>query len=188
LKINHDPRFFVFHRAGKGRSIMADFKPISRDAVPLALEKAERYRLLNEPAHAESICLDVLEVDPENQRAIILLLLALTDQFQTESTEPFRRAEALVPRLHGDYEQSYYSGLIFERRGYARALQGGPGSETVAYQWVRRAMDFYEQAERLRAPGNDDALLRWNSCVRLCQRYHLHPEPQELFQPLLSDD
>ena len=156
---------------------MPDFKLISRDAVPLALEKAERYRLLNEPAQAESICLDVLAVDPENQRVLVLLILALTDQLQTGSTDCVQKAEALVPRLNGEYERSYYSGIIFERRGYARASQGGPGSEKVAYAWVRRAMDFFEQAERLRAPGNDDALLRWKCCLRLCQRYQLHPEP-----------
>jgi hypothetical protein len=167
---------------------MADFKPISRDAVPLALEKAERYRLLNEPAQAESICLDVLAVDPENQPGLVLLILALTDQFQSGPPDCFRRAEALVTRLHGENERSYYSGIVFERRGYARALLGGPGSETVAYQWVRQAMDFYEQAERLRVPGNDDALLRWNSCLRLCERYQLHPEPKEMFQPVLGDD
>jgi hypothetical protein len=167
---------------------MSNFKPISRDAVPLALEKAERYRLLNEPAQAESICLDVLAVDPENQRVLVLLLLALTDQFQTESADCFPKAQALVPRLHGEYERAYYSGIIFERRGYARAAQGGPGSESVAYRWVRKAMDFYEKAERLRAPGNDDALLRWNSCLRLCERYQLHPEPEETPQPVLGDD
>jgi hypothetical protein len=167
---------------------VADFKLISRDAVPLALEKAERYRLLNEPAQAESICLDVLAVDPGNQRVVVLLILALTEQFQTGPTDCFQKAEALVPKLHGEYERSYYNGIIFERRGYSRALHGGPGSEAVAYEWVRRAMDFYEQAERLRAPGNDDALLRWNSCLRLCQRYHLHPEPEEMFPPVLGGD
>src|SRR3954447_26610224 len=138
--------FFLFHLAGEGSSTMAEFKRISRDAVPLALEKAERHRLLNEPAQAESIRLDVLEVDPENQRVLVLVILALTDQFQPGPTECFRQAEALVPRLHDEYERSYYSGIIFERRGYARAAQGGPGSDTVAYQWVRRAMDFFEQA------------------------------------------
>jgi hypothetical protein len=167
---------------------MPDFKLISRDAVPLALEKAERYRLLNEPAQAESICLDVLAVDPENQRVLVLLILALTDQLQTGPTDCIQKAEALVPRLNGEYERSYYSGIIFERRGYARASQGGPGSETVAYWWIRQAMDFYEQAERLRAPGNDDALLRWNSCLRLCERYQLHPELEEMFPPGLGGD
>jgi hypothetical protein len=167
---------------------MADFKPISLDAVPLALEKAERYRLLNEPAQAESICLDVLAVDAENQRALVLLVLALTDQFQTDPTDCLRKAEALLPRLHGEYERVYYRGIIFERRGYARSSQGGPGSEAVAYQWIHQAMGFYEQAERLRTPGNDDALLRWNSCVRFCERHQLRPGPKEVFQPVLGDD
>jgi len=167
---------------------MADFKPISRAGVPLALEKAERYRLLNEPAQAESICLDVLAVDPENQQALVMLLLALTEQFQTGSSDCFQQAEAVVPKLDGEYERLYYTGIIWERHGYARAAQGGPGSPTVAYDWIRRAMDYYEQAERLRPSGNDDALLRWNSCLRLCQRYHLHPEPEEVFQPVLGED
>jgi hypothetical protein len=167
---------------------MADFKRISPDAVPQALEKAERYRLLNEPAQAESICRDVLAVDPGNQRVLVLLILALTDQFRTALSDCVRKAEELVPRLDGEYERCYYSGIILERRGYTRALQGGPGSQTVAYSWVRRAMDLYEQAERLRAPGNDDALLRWNSCLRLCQRYHLHPEQEEMLPRVLGDD
>ena len=38
--------------------------------MPAALEKALRYRLLNEPVEAESICRDVLEVDPDNQAAL----------------------------------------------------------------------------------------------------------------------
>ena len=37
--------------------------------------------MLNEPAEAESICLDVLKTDPENQEALITLLLAVTDRF-----------------------------------------------------------------------------------------------------------
>ena|SRR5229473_7396902 len=167
---------------------MLDFKPISPQAVPLALEKAERYRLLNEPAQAESICLDVLEVDPENQQALVMLLLALTDQFQTGPSDCFRQAEAVVPRLHGEYERLYCSGLIWERHGYARAAQGGPGSPTVAYQWVRHAMDLFEAAERLRPPGNDDAILRWNSCLRLCERYQLHPEEEGVLQPMVEGD
>lgn len=46
-----------------------ELKPLSKKAIPRAIEKADRYRLLNEPSDAESICLDVLAVDPENQRA-----------------------------------------------------------------------------------------------------------------------
>jgi hypothetical protein len=50
---------------------MAELKQLHKDAIPAALEKAERYRLLNEPGEAESICLDILAVDPDNQRAVI---------------------------------------------------------------------------------------------------------------------
>src|SRR5207248_11695595 len=58
---------------------MSELKSLSKEAIPAALEKAERYRLLNEPGEAESICLDILKADPENQQAIITLLLALTE-------------------------------------------------------------------------------------------------------------
>jgi hypothetical protein len=167
---------------------MTEFKPISKEAIPQALEKVERYRLLNEPAEAESICLDVLAVDPENQQALVMLLLALTDQFRGGPPDCFRQAEAIVPRLRDEYERTYYHGIIWERHGHAQALRGVPGSATVAYAWVCKAMEFYEQAERLRPPGNDDALLRWNTCVRLIQRYHLHSEPADLFQPVLGED
>src|SRR5439155_18206392 len=103
---------------------MPDFKPISREAVPLALEKAERYRLLNEPAQAESICRDVLAVDPQNQQALVTLLLALTDQFCSGWPECFDEAQAVVPKLQGEYQRLYYSGIIWERRGQARAIEG----------------------------------------------------------------
>jgi len=167
---------------------MPDFKPISRDAIPAALEKAERYRLLAEPALAESICLDVLAVDAHNQQALVMLLLALTDQFPDGAAGCVRQAEAVVPQIEGEYERLYYSGIIWERRGHARALQGGPGSTVASYAYLQQAMSFFEQAERLRPSGNDDAILRWNTCVRLCERFHLHPEPEELLQPVLGDD
>jgi hypothetical protein len=166
---------------------MADLKPIHRDAIPSALEKAERYRLLNEPAQAESICLDVLAIDSENQRALVMLLLALTDQFRGGHADYFRQAETVIPRLQGEYERLYYSGLIWERRAYARAVQGGLGSGAVAYAWIQQAMGFYELAERIRPHDNDDAILRWNCCVRLCKRYHLQPEPHQEQSPVVGD-
>ena len=42
-----------------------------------------------------------------------------------------------------------------------------------AYDWLRHAMEWYEQAEALRPPGNVDAVLRWNSCVRAS--HHARP-------------
>jgi hypothetical protein len=46
---------------------MVELKRLSAEGIPAALEKALRYRLLNEPAEAESICHDVPHIDPENQ-------------------------------------------------------------------------------------------------------------------------
>ena len=54
---------------------MFELKPLTADAIPRSLEKAERYRLLNEPGEAESICEDILRLDPDNQQALIALLL-----------------------------------------------------------------------------------------------------------------
>ena len=168
---------------------MPNLKSISRDAIPLALEKAERYRLLNEPAQAESICLDVLAVDPDNQEALVVLLLALTDQFRGGPVQCFTQAQAVVPKLSGPYERSYYSGIIWERRGHAQALMSGPGARAAAYDCIRQAMDCYEQAEPFRPPTNDDALLRYNHCLRLCERHQLTPEPEEIVQPpVVGDD
>ena len=67
-------------------------KPITPEGIPAALEKAERYRLLNDSSAAESICLDVLEIDPSNQKALVSLLLAITDQFLEEMSDGVHRA------------------------------------------------------------------------------------------------
>jgi hypothetical protein len=148
---------------------MFELKPLSREAVGRALEKAERYRLLNEPGEAESICLDVLRVEPENQQALITLLLARTDEF-AEMAGEVARAHEVVPRLKGDYEQAYYAGIIHERKARAQLKHAAPGMGAVAREGFRRAMTLYEKAEGFRAAGNDDALLRWNACARLLER------------------
>ncbi len=166
---------------------MFELKHIAPEAVPAALDKAERYRLLNQPDAAESICEDVLAIDPDNQPALISLLLALTDQFRHGDSEGFQHAIEMLPRLESEYDRLYYTGLIWERRASARLSQGGPGSGRVAYPWLCRAMEFYEKAEAMRPHGNDDALLRWNTCARLAHRYHLEPELVERFEPAFDD-
>lgn len=166
---------------------MFEMKRITADAIPAALEKAERYRLLNEPEEAESICLDVLVINADNQSALIMLLLALTDQFRLGHAERFHEAQSLLPRLHGDYERQYYNGILWERRASARLDQGGPGTAGVAYTWLRKAMDCYEEAEKVRPAGNDDALLRWNSCARLSMRHDLRPEMELHYEPALEE-
>ncbi|MEO8648179.1 MAG: hypothetical protein ABI539_03340, partial [Acidobacteriota bacterium] len=60
---------------------MFDLKPLDQDAIPAALEKANRYRLLNEPGAAESIYLDILAVEPDDQEALKNIVLAMSDRF-----------------------------------------------------------------------------------------------------------
>jgi hypothetical protein len=147
---------------------MFRLKPLSKEAVPAALAKAERYRLLNEPGEAESICLDVLEIDPGNQEAAIMLLLALTDQFPHESsTRAIARAGDLASHLADDYDRAYYSGIVRERRAKTVLQHQRYGATVNAVEWLREAMAFYERAEAIRPAHNDDAVLRWNACARL---------------------
>ena len=105
---------------------MSDLKSLSKEAIPAALEKAERYRLLNEPGEAESICLDILETDPENQPALITLLLALTDRFSKGYGVSDTQANQLLARIKGEYERAYYAGFWRSggpRRNSRRGIQ-----------------------------------------------------------------
>ena len=166
---------------------MFELKPISPDGVAAALQKADRYRLINDPSSAESICLDVLRLDPEHQQAIISLLLAITDQFAGGPTEGVRRARELLPRLTDPYKRAYYAGIICERCGKAQLHSDVPASEGLAYDWFREAMGHYQEAEALRPAGNDEAILRWNTCARLLDRSpHLRPREEEWIEPSLE--
>lgn len=158
---------------------MFELKPLSAGAIPAALEKAMRYRLLNEPAEAESICRDALRADPDNQPALVTLLLALTDQFGRNHGAGLGQAKELVPRLHDKHDQAYYSGIILERRGKALLQQGGHGSGFEVYGCLREAMTWFEEAEAMRPAGNDSALLRWNACARIIMRHKLSPRVEE---------
>lgn len=164
---------------------MFQLKQISRDSIPAAIEKAERYRLLDEPGLAESICLDILEVDSQNAKAIIILLLSITDQFRTSSSGDVSRARQLLPRLQNDYEKNYYGGIISEREGMA-ILNHMKGGQFAVYEWLSEAMEFYEKAEAVRPPGNDDAILRWNTCARQIMRHHLKPLNEKYVEPPLE--
>lgn len=159
---------------------MFTLKPLSPDAVPAALEKAYRYRLLNEPLEAESICRDVLEVDPEHAEAISVLLLALTDQFEERLTPCYDQAHEILPRLRDEYARHYYGGIVCERRAKAHLKRGGLHAGLIAYDWLLQAMESFEKAAALRPPNNDDAILRYNTCVRLMDSNpSLRPAPEE---------
>jgi hypothetical protein len=165
---------------------MFELKPISQDSVAGALAKAERYRLLNEPSEAESICYDILEVQPNNQQALISLILSLTDQI-AQDAGAFANALATIAHLEADYDRAYYGGIVWERRAKA-CYQGGQGSRHSVYEWIIRALGLFEKAEHLRAPGNDDAILRWNTCIRFLSRHKdLEPMLEDRTEPILSE-
>jgi hypothetical protein len=151
---------------------MFQLKQLSREGIARALQKVERYRLLNEPWEAESICRDVLESEPDHQEALISLLLAKTDQFGHHGGPTVESVRALLPRIHGEYERAYYAGIVCERKGAAIHERGAAGSGPAVYDWLREAMEHYEVAESLRPAGNDDALLRWNTCARMIMDNH----------------
>ena len=118
---------------------MPELKRLHKDAIPAALEKAERYRLLNEPGEAESICLDVLTVDPDNQQAIIMLLLALTDRFDKGYGVSETQTKELLTRMRSDYDRAYYSGIVAERRAKMKLRQHTPGCRFQAYDLLTRS-------------------------------------------------
>jgi hypothetical protein len=160
-----------------------ELKPLAKDAIDAALGKAEHYRLLNQPKLAESICLDILEVEPGNQKASIIMLLALTDQFSRSSTHSAKHALSITQTLKDDYARIYYSGIVNERLGAAALASSNPGSDFDAYEWYREAMDLYEKASALSKDGNNDPVLRWNTCARIIMEYHLRERPAEGYQP-----
>lgn len=161
-----------------------ELKRITRDGIPGALQKAERYRIISDPSSAESICLDVLQVDPRNQEALVTLLLAITDLFPEGPAEGARRAQELLPRLDDEYKRMYYAGIIAERAAKAHLRRGSMGSGELAYHGFRQAMEWYQQAEARRPPGNDEALLRWNTCARILGRdERVRPRGEEPVSP-----
>jgi hypothetical protein len=163
-----------------------ELKSLHKDAIPGALAKAERYRLLHEPWQSESICQDVLRIDPDNEQALITLILAVTDQF--DKGMRVEEAKELIPRLRDEYERAYYSGIISERRAYSLLHQARHGSGATIYEWLREAMEWYERAEAIRPPHNDDALLRWNTCARvLARNAQLKPAQEERREAILSE-
>ncbi len=163
-----------------------DLKPLSREAIPGALSKAERYRLLGEPLQAESICRDILAVDPANQDARIMLLLALTDQFDQGIS--MQETLEVLSRINGAFERAYYLGIIHERRALALFRHSDFRSGQAVHSLILQAMGNYEEAQALRPPGNDDAVLRWNACARFLHRTpHLKPDRQSA-DPVLSSE
>jgi hypothetical protein len=161
-----------------------ELRRISKDGISRALEKADRYRLLNEPAEAESICADVLAVDPENEHALVTLVLAYSDQFGQERLyPPEHTCQELLARVQDPYKHAYYSGVVCERRAKAAVVRQHLHSH-FAHDCLQEALGWYERAQAIRPAGNDDAILRWNACARALShnprlRERLADEPAE---------
>src|SRR5688572_737687 len=153
---------------------MFELKPLSPEAIPAALEKANRYRLLNEPGAAESIYLDILSIEPNNQEALVNIVLAMSDRFAKDYAVGEGRIQDFLIKIESEYERTYYTGIVYERRAKAVLEKGGIN----AYELFEQAMEWFEKAEAVRPVGNDDSILRWNGCARIIKRNNL--EPREL--------
>jgi tetratricopeptide (TPR) repeat protein len=143
-------------------------KRILPSGVEAAVQKADKYRELNQPAEAESICRDVLAVQSDHQLGLRVLGLALTDQFEPSSGARFAEAQQVFARLTDPFERAFYDGIACERQ--AKAQLAGRLPPHSARPLFDQALARYAEAERLRPAGNDDPILRWNSCVRALQR------------------
>jgi len=161
-------------------------KPLSLQSMGRALGHAQNYRLLNEPEQAESICRDILRLAPDHAQASLLLVLSLTDQFKTRLGGRIKRALKALERIQDPYANLYYHGVILERVARAKLTHTTPGSKFSAYAHFREAMKWYEKAEKIRPPENDDSILRWNACVRTIRARKLRPSPDDTFLPLLE--
>ena len=152
-------------------------KMISKNGIAQAIAKAELYRYLAEPEETESICRDILAVEGDNQAALRMLGLAMSDQLSGGRLDRWPEAESVFQSLTDPYERFYYTGLLHERRAKAQVRAGQPLRTLVPL--VENAMLCFEQAEKIRPPDNDEALLRWNRCVRLLQSLPRAEEEKE---------
>ena len=167
---------------------MLELKPISAASIPKALIRAKHYRLLNEPWQAESICRDILKLQGNHQQAILYLILAITDQFSNEKKSSYvREAKEYCTQLRSEYEQKYYRGIIEERLGKTHLTSNSPRANYIAYENYRNAMEFFQEAEAVHPEGNQDAILRWNACLRRINEFNLKSAPDDRqMQPFLD--
>lgn len=78
---------------------MFKLKSISKESIPAAFERVDRYRKMNEPNDAASICYDILNADPGNQKALITLLFALSEQFVKRLYPAYTKAINILAQL-----------------------------------------------------------------------------------------
>ncbi len=166
---------------------MYTLKTITQEALPNALAKAERYRLLGDPLEAESICLDILEVDSSNREALTTLFLSYTDEFKNELYPAFTKAEEVLGRFEDKYCKLYYTGILYERRAKFHLNQRAHGSGHQAYQWFQKALTAFDNALSSCSNESQDAALRWNACARIIMRNsNVVPAPDDTGEQMLE--
>jgi hypothetical protein len=148
---------------------MFELKKLHPQAIPAAIEKAKQYRLLNEPSAAQSICLDILEVESENQEALVIIVLAMTDRLTRDYSIGDSQIQTYLSKITNQHERAYYTGIIYERRAKALLNKNSNGNEATIYELFRQAMEWFEKAEELSTDQNDNAILRWNQCARIIE-------------------
>lgn len=140
-----------------------ELKSLNGHDLDQAQRKAEKYRDLNQPDETDSICRDILAVNPQHQAALRSLGLSLTDRYDGDGMQLHREALAVFGKLESAYERTYYAGIAWERYGKSQLAQGiGPG----AHHAFHRALHLFEEAEDLTEKENPDPILRWNRVVR----------------------
>jgi tetratricopeptide (TPR) repeat protein len=145
-------------------------KKLPSHELDSAVQKAMLYRELNQPEEAESICEDVIAVDPKHQNALRVLGLAITDRFDELVVGLFEEAMKIFGRLENEYDRVYHEGVAWERLGKAH-LRRGEGHGALGA--LEHALDHYERSEKIAPTGNPDPILRFNRCVRLLQSHRL---------------
>jgi hypothetical protein len=146
-----------------------ELKKISKSGIGEALSKVELYRYLHQPEEAESICRDILAAEPNHQLGLRMLGLTITDQFIGQGSDRYAEVEKIFQGLTDRYECLYYTGLLHERR--AKAQLGAGRLPHTLLPLLEEAMRCFAEAEKIRPPDNDDAMLRWNRCLRLLQSH-----------------
>ncbi len=145
-------------------------KSISKSGIPEAIAKVELYRYLNEPEEAESICRDILAVDPEHQLARRMLGLAITDQFIGAASDRYIEVQSIFQGLRDPYEQFYYTGLLHERHAKTQLMVGYaphtllPLAMTTVFSAGIVASDYWKAGPTFISSADPQLLIR-----RICR-------------------
>ena len=142
-------------------------KALGTRNLTAAVTLAKHYRDLNQPEEAESICRDILDVDPRHAVAWRLLGLALTDQMHSGSAGLLEDAIAAFDHLADDYDRTYHHGVAWERAAKAHLERNEAHSAVTSFE---HALGLYARAEELH-PDSPDPVLRWNRGVRLLETH-----------------